>query len=209
MRARTEALTGLKGLAGTVKKERARPAYAGRSCTISADYSTGDRVPPETGPCRTNPFSIRRAPAGGSVKITVHVAAFTVGDVKYPAATVSKVCAGPALSTVVGHIGYPSTISYSRIDRSGFPVSVELPQARSHVGILLLEGKYLAGGANYVLNKAAGRVTLHVLVSPALGALVRQKGRVTLTLDVRVYPPGQAKVDVLKHVTFTRCPAWL
>jgi hypothetical protein len=29
-------------------------------------------------------------------------------------------------------------------------------------------------------------------------------GRATLTLDVRVYPRGQATVDVLKRVTFTR-----
>jgi hypothetical protein len=178
--------------------------YAGASCTIRADYSNGNRVAPQRGGCATNPYSIPKAPAGGSVKITVNVAPFSVGDVKYPGATVSRVYAGPAVSTVVGRIGYASAYSYRRIAAAGFPVSVQLAQAGSRVGILLRDGKAIYGSSQLVSAKAAGRVVLRVHVSPAVGSLVQRKGRATLTLDVRVYPRGQASVDVLKRVTFTR-----
>jgi hypothetical protein len=179
--------------------------YAGASCTIRANYSNGNRVPTsQRAPCRTNPFSIPKAPAGGSVKITVDVAPFTVGDVKYPGATVSKVYAGPAVSTVVGHIGYSRSFSYRRIARAGFPVSVQLAQAGSRVGVLLRNGKAIYGASELMKATAASRVTLRVHVSPALGSLVQRTGRAALTLDVRVFPPAESQVDVLKRVTFTR-----
>jgi hypothetical protein len=178
--------------------------YAGRSCTIRADYSNGNRIKPQQGACVTSPYSIPKAPAGGSVKITFTVAPFTVGDVKYPGATVSRVYAGPAVSTVVGRIGYASTYSYRQIAAAGFPVTVQLAQAGSRVGILLRDGKAIYGSSRLVTAKAAGRVVLRVRVSGAVGSLVQRKGRATLTLDVRVYPRGQAPVDVLKRVTFTR-----
>jgi len=177
--------------------------YAGRSCTIRADYSNGGRVPAQTGGCATGFFSIPKAPAGGSVKITLAVAPFTIGDVKYPAASVSKVYAGPSLSTVVGRIGYASTYSYRRIARSGIPLSVRLPQQGSRVGALLLDGKSIYGASQLATARHPGTVALRLRVSGALGALVQRKGRATLTLLVRVLPPGQSKVDVLKRVTFT------
>jgi len=178
--------------------------YAGKSCTIRADYSNGNRVPAQGGNCGTGFFSIPRASAGGSVKITLSVAPFTVGDVKYPAATVSKVYAGPALSTVVGRIGYASTLSYRQIATAGFRVSVQLPQKGSRVGALLLDGKSIYGASQLASAKTAGRVALRVRVSPGLGSLVQRKGRATLSLLVRVFPPGQSKVDVLKRVTVIR-----
>jgi hypothetical protein len=83
-------------------------------------------------------------------------------------------------------------------------VNVQLPQKGSRVGALLLEAKSAYGASQLASAKTAGPVALRLRVSPALVSLVQRKGRATLTLLVRVFPPGQSKVDVLKRGTITR-----